>query len=132
MNRGRKPYKLTEIGNSDLSALVTLYALKGTQLAYKCTTFDMQAIIVIGQNYSVTAISISRLTGYAKGRIYQRLNKTIERGFIAQTGKNPNKYRLTDKGSFAYYNFTSNLKDRLDSITKMASDQETERRLREG
>ncbi len=92
----------------------------------------MQAITVIGQNSGVTAISICHFTGYAKGRIYQRLNKSIERGFIEQTGKNPNKYRLTTKGSFAYYTFTSNLKERLDSINKMYSDQEADNRLRYG
>lgn len=126
MNRGRKPYKLTELGNSDITSLATLYALKGTQLAYQCTTFDMQAIIVIAQSYGVTAISICRLTGYAKGRIYQRLNKSIERGFVKQTNRNPNQYSLTAKGRVTYYDFTSNLKERLDSIIKMVQVSERE------
>jgi hypothetical protein len=116
---GRTQYPLHEMGTTDICVLAALYAKKGVQLKYGCTDFDMVSILVISDHRAVSAMSLMRLSGYSKGRIYQRLKTSIKRGIVKQVSTRPNQYRLTDRGLWAYSMYKTQYQQQLDALHKM-------------
>lgn len=113
---GRKPYPIHELSDTAITVLAALYAKKGVQIAYRCTEFDMVSILTIREHTAVSAMSVMRLSGYSKGRIYQRLKTSIKRGVIEQTRTRPNQYRLTERGLLAYQLYQQRYNERLEAI----------------
>jgi len=91
--------------SSDISPIllsqanISAFALKGTQLAFKCVWTDVIFCCSnLGDKFSV--VEISAVTGYSKYAMYQKLKASIKRGYIEQTNttKRLYSYKLTDKG----------------------------------